>query len=486
MIARLPAAATLLLLGACAAVGPDYVAPALDELAALDSFPSAAREPAALEPGEPAAQWWRALGDPALDALVERAVSANYDLRVASANVAAAAAARSAIGTRRQPTVDLNGVVQERRQSSAQVVVANAADRFPTTTSGSVSADLAWEIDLFGRVRRSIEAADADLEAASALRADVIVAVLARVARAYVDLRGAQVRLAVAERNVAVQRQTLELVELLQREGAASQLDVARARTQLLTSEATMPSLRSAAVAAQNRLAALTAQAPGSLDPRLTAAADLPALPALVAVGDPAALLRRRPDIRAAERALAATAARIGVATADLFPTVSLGGQVGVGAAPLSNLDEAGAPFFGLGPRLTWNLFNREAIHARIRQADAGAAASLARYRQVVTIALEEVDSAVNAYTNELERRARLAAARDASVEASRLARLRYREGVEDFLTVLDAERRLLEIEDQLARSRIAVAQNLVDIHRALGGGWEAVTPPAHTPYVPR
>jgi multidrug efflux system outer membrane protein len=309
--------------------------------------------------------------------------------------------------------------------------------------------------------------------------------VLAQVARSYVDLRGAQARLSVAEHNVDVQRQTLELVDLLLREGAATELDVARARTQLLTSQATIPSLRAAERAARNRLTTLTGQAPGTLQDVLGARAPLPGMPETVAAGRPADLLRRRPDIRAAERALAASAARIGVATADLYPTISFGGRGGAGGTPLSALGAEGAPFFALGPSLRWNLFDREAVYARIRQQDSSAAAAMARFEATITRALEEVDTALGRWSDERERRARLEAARAASRDATRLAQLRYREGVEDFLTVLDAERRLLEVEDQLASSDVALAQNLVDIYLALGGGWQAAEAPAFRPYAP-
>jgi multidrug efflux system outer membrane protein len=302
----------------------------------------------------------------------------------------------------------------------------------------------------------------------------VQVALLAGVGRAYLDLRGSQRRLEVAERNVRVQQQTLDLVLLLDREGAATDLDVARARTQLLTSQATIPRLEAAVTNALNRLTTLTAQAPGALDETLRPRRPLPAVPAGIATGEPVDLLRRRPDILAAERALAAATARIGVATADLFPTISLVGRGGIAAAHFSDLFSTGGPFFALGPALTWNLFDREAIYARIRATDAGAAAALTRYQQAVTTALDEVDSGLNSWRHERARRAQLEEARTASLEASQLARLRYREGIEDFLTVLDAERNQLEIEDQLAQSEIALAQFVIDIHLALGGGWEA------------
>lgn len=470
-------------LAGCQAVGPDYQGAPAGTTAEVSRYPSADAAPTEARTSEmasvrveaPAVSWWQELHDPDLDALIENARRVNYDLRVAAANVEAARATLAQTLTRRLPTLDANASVTERRNSSALFPVGSRAENpLPTLLGGTFGFDLTWELDLFGRVSRSIEAANADLGAMEALRADVMVSVLAGVARSYIDLRGSQTRLDVAARNVTVQRQTLELVELLYREGAATELDVARARTQLLASEATIPPLEAARTAALNRLTTFTAQPPGALASKLDAPKPLPAMPPFVAVGEPADLLRRRPDIRAAEQALAGSTARIGVATADLFPTVRFGAMGGIGAVKLSSLSAPGAPFLTVGPAVTWNLFDRNAIHARIRAADASADAALASYEATVTRALEEVDSALSAYRNEQHRATQLEAALTASREASELAKLRYREGVEDFLTVLDAERSLLDVEDQLAQSRVAVAQFLIDIHLALGGGWQS------------
>lgn len=480
---RYSLAGVALTLGACAAVGPDYEIPEPTVVEQIETFPATQSAGTALSTQAPVAAWWRQFGDPELNALIARASEANFDLRIAAANVAAARAAVREVDARRVPAVDVNGNVQERRDASALVPQLDPEQRLSTTTRASFSADLTWEIDIFGRVRRSIEAAAADLGSAEALRRAVMVSVFANVARTYVDLRGAQRRLDVAERNTAVQRQTLELVKLLYKDGAATQLDVARANTQLLSSEATIPRLQADAVTAMNALTTLTAQPLGALHAMLTARRPLPALPELTAVGSPADLVRRRPDIQAAERALAGAAARIGVATADLFPSVSFGASAGAGAAPLSSFSTPGTAFFSLGPRLNWNLFDRGAIYARIRQADSAAAANLARYERTVTTALQELDSAISRYANERLRFARLLEARESSHEASVLARLRYREGVENFLTVLDAQRSLLEIEDLLALSEIAVMQNLIAIHLALGGGGDVSDGPAYTPY---
>jgi len=481
-------AVTALTLAGCAAVGPDYTGPPATAADEVTEWPSAIAEGEGptMVAKPPPELWWRQLEDPALNGLMDAAVAANYDLRIAAANVEAARAILAGVTTRRRPTINVDATVEERRDPSAGIVIADSDDRLPGTTSGVFATALSWEVDLFGRVRRSIEAASAELGSAEAVRNDVLVSVLASVARAYVDLRGAQVRLDVARRNVAVQEETMKLVEVLLAEGAATELDAARARTQLLTSQARIPALDARTRASANRLTTLTAQPPGALDTTVAAWQPIPEvakMPDFVAVGSPAGLIRRRPDIAIAERSLAAASARIGVATADLFPTVTFGASVGVAAAPLSGILDAGAPFFALGPSITWNVFDRQAIYARISQADSSAAANLARYEATVTRALEEVDTAINAYRNERLVRLQLSNAVDSSRLATELAQLRYREGVEDFLDVLDAQRNMLVIEDQRAVSGIRLAQNLIDIHLALGGGWEAVTPVQHRAY---
>lgn len=486
---RTPVAAAVLLalLAGCTAVGPDYHAPEHSSAEAIAAFPSAGTlgTADAVVTSEPPQLWWQGLNDAELDELITRALAANNDLLVAIANVESARAQLSQVETRRVPNVDVSGELRERRDAQAAQRNADAHDSAPIRSAVNIGVNLLWEVDLFGRVRRSVEAAAAELGSLEAVRNNVLLSLLSTVAGSYIDLRGAQLRMSVAERNVAVQQQTLDLVLLLNKEGAATDLDVARARTQLLTSQATIPVQRAVARAALNRLTTLTAQPPGAFDERLNATRPLPTLPQLVAIGQPADLLRRRPDIQAAERSLAAASARIGVATADLFPTVSLVGGAGVSASPIGNVASAGGPFFTFGPTLRWNIFDRDAIYARIAQADASAAAGVARYQATVNQALEEVDSAVSAYGNERERQAQLIAAVAASRDAAQLAELRFKEGAEDFLTVLDAERSLLQLEDQQAVSSVNVAQRLVEIHRALGGGWQNASLPALERYQP-
>lgn len=456
-------------LSGCAAVGPDYRgAPSMPQVAA--GLPSADRSPA-VTPAQPPAQWWLALHDPMLDQLIEQAKAANTDLRVAAANVRAARAFLVQSRTGLEPQVDGTASIERARDSTVQGLPVVRRGQY---TASAAALGLSWEVDVFGRVRRSIEATEADAGAAQAQRDDVLRIVIADLASAYIDLRGAQQREVVIRRNIDNQRQTLKLTRTLAREGAAAELDVARARAQLNATRARLPQVQADETVALNRIALLTGRGPGDVGGSLAVPAPLPTLPVFMPIGSAADLIRRRPDIRAAERTLASATARIGVATADLFPTVRFDASVGLEATgPPSNLGTGDAGFFSLGPAVSWNLFDREAIYARIRQAKAGAAAHLAHYEGVVLTALEEVDDAVARNLRERQRHARLEASLADSRRAAHLARVRYSEGASSFLSVLDAERTLLSAEDDLTTSDVALDQSLVDIYRALGGGWQ-------------
>lgn len=466
---------TLLIIGlfmsGCTAVGPDYAGPpaTMSVDAGLPSMEQADSRLATRT--RPPEEWWQLLRDPALDALIEQALAVNTDLRIATANVRAARAFLIETETGLQPRVDGEAAIERRRDSTAVQRIPNIQQE--TFTASAAALALSWELDLFGRVRRAIDAAEADAGEAEALRDDVMRIVIADLAGAYIDLRGAQQREDVVRRNIDNQQKTLELTQTLAREGAASELDVSRARAQLRTTESQLPVAKADQTVAINRIARLTGRGPGEVGTTLAAPAPMPALPAFIPVGDAQELIRQRPDIRAAERTLASATARIGVAIADLFPTVRFNASLGVQAASVADLSSAGADFFSFGPALSWNLFNREAIHARIRQAEAGAEARLANYEGVVLIALEEVDNALARHLRERQRHARLNAALADSRRAAELARVRYTEGAESFLSVLDAERTLLSAEDQMTASDIVLAQSLVDIYRALGGGWQ-------------
>lgn len=459
----------------CATVGPDYSEPTQPisvESEFHDQNVLADTESPLYRPVEPAVEWWENLDDAALTDLIHQALKANTDLRVAMANLAVARAVLVESETGLQPSLDLGGDLTAQRQAGYQ---RGSNDEVQDDkVVASVGLGMSWELDLFGRVRRSIEAASRNIEAQQALLADVQRIVIADVAAAYVDYRGAQQQKSVIERNIVNQQDTLDLTVTMAQEGIVSQLDTTRARAQLTSTQALLPSVMQDLIAARNRLATLTAQDIAQVDAHLADDTPLPALPAFIAVGDPTSLIRRRPDILAAERSLASLTSRVGVTTADLFPTVSLTGSIGLASDKLADLGQEGAFNYAVGPGITWNLFNREAIRARIRQAEANVDAQLARYDQTVLSALEEINTALVTHAFERQRHQALTDSVGASQESVELVRERYNAGAESFLSVLDAERTLLESEQQLTSSGITLNHSLIQIYRALGGGWQA------------
>lgn len=463
------ALSSILLLAGCSAVGPDYSRPLEpDNLESQQPFASARlQKPAAqlLYPSEqPVDAWWLQLKDPVLTGLIEQSLQANTDLRVALANLTAARALLRQQEIQFQPSVDLSAGAERTRSSAV------SGQQTDTETISSASLGLAWELDVFGRVRRSVEVARTNIERSQALSDDVKRIVIADVASAYFDLRGAQERRRVVERNIGNQRETLDLTITLVREGIASQLDSARARAQLTATQALLPVIVSDQNTALNRLARLTGRVPGPLDGILQQGDSLPVMPQFIAVGDALSLIRRRPDIREAERALASLTAQIGVETADLYPTVNFIASVGVAADNTSKLNDHSAMNYAVGPGIVWNLFNRGAIRARIAQTEAETEAQLARFDGTVLLALEEVNSALMRHAQERDRNLVLQESVAASREAVELVKLRYNAGVESFLDVLEAERTLLDSERELTASRIDFAQGTINLYRALGG----------------
>lgn len=457
MHGRSTAPLACLLLPACAlacAVGPSYERP---ELAVPEAW-SAAEPAAQLDPALTLAAWWERFQDPQLTSLVERALRANQDVREADARVREARALVGVAGADRWPSLDaageaLGGTGQEESEAL-----------------GFLS--LFYEVDLFGRVRRALEAARADQGAALEDRRAVLLAVVGEVATSYVRLRGIQQGLATVQRNLETQRETLGLTEAQRRVGLASDLEVQRARALSSNTAAALPPLEASLAAAQHRIAVLLGQPPAALAGELAAHAPIPSAPAEVLVGLPADLLRRRPDVARAERELAAATARIGEAKAELYPRVTLVGSVGLRSRDVAEM-VGGSGFGSLGPAVEWPIFaggrivsNVEAVGARQEQA-------LARYERAVLVAMEEVESALVAYAREQVRRRELRAAADAQRDAVELARRLYFNGLAPFLEVLDAERSLLVSESLLAESETAAASQLVALYVALGGGWE-------------
>ncbi len=454
------------LLAGCA-VGPNYRPP---PATAPNAFVNGVQNN--VSSAESVVTWWKGFRDPQLDDLVQLSLTNNYDLRIATATV------REARALRRFAQFDLLPVVQadagyQRSHASRAVTPFLPASALDTELY-EAGFDAAWELDFFGRVRRSIEASTAELQAAEANRRDVQVILISEVARNYFELRGAQNELAVAQRNVTNQRETLAITQARLEGGGGTELDVARARAQLNVTLATIPPLETATARAMHRLGVLTGQQPTALVDILKVPAPLPPLPGMVSIGSPEALLRRRADVRVAERRLAAATARIGIATADLFPRVTFNGSFALQATSISDLGKSGTDAWGFGPRITWAALDLGHVRARIRASDARAEAALSAYERVVLTVLEETENALVDFGREQVRRDFLNESAQASESAARLARQRFEAGATDFLTVLDAERVLLEATDQLARSQTRTATALVAVYKALGGGWEA------------
>ena len=458
----------VLTLAACATVGPDYTTPASDAFTA-DAL---AADPAlTVSSAEPAQTWWHDLNDPALNTLVEQAFAQNRDLRQAVANVDAARALLRLERTNLRPTGEVNAIAERRQIAGA--AFGQEGVTFPDSDFLDVGLAANWELDFFGRVRRATEAALADAQGAEALRRDAQALIAADTVRAYTDYRGTAVQLAVARRNLSVQRETLRLTQTRLEEGLGSQLDVARAEAQVRTTEATIPPLQAAQTAAANRLATLTGSQPAGMETSLVAStAGLPTPPNAIPVGDAASLINRRADVRAAERELAAATARIGIARADYFPRITLEGTASLSAQSAAGLDDSSAFGYGIGPRLSWAGFDVPRVRARIGAAGARAEAALAAYEQAILIALEETRTALANYGREKQRFDALTIAAEKAREAAALARERYDGGVDDFIDVLDAESRQLAAEAALEQSRTAVTRNFAELFRALGAGW--------------
>jgi multidrug efflux pump len=452
------------------AVGPTYVAPATPPA-------TFAEAPAGARVGEPIeAEWWAQFGDPELDSLVTRALSGDLDLQVAAARLAEARALLDERRRERRPSATVE-VSSERRHAQQPGFAPLGGGRIETETYES-GLPVSWEVDLFGRLRRGAEAAERDAEAAAARLRNAQVAVAAEVASTYIELRGAQKRLRVAEENLVNQREALRLTRVRYDLGRGSELDVASAEARLAAIEAGLPPLAADERVAAHRLAVLLGQRPGTLDAELEFAEMPPHLTTL-AIGAPEDLLRRRPDVRAAERDLAAATARIGVAKADLFPRLTLTGFLGFIAGDASELGESASRAWSAAPVLRWAGFDLGGARAEVHASEARADAALAVYRHTVLGALEETQNAFVSYAEQRRRLMALLRQADASGHAADLARIQYREGALGFLRLLDAERTELEAEDAVAAAEAALNVSVVAIYKALGGGWEAVPPEA-------
>ena len=456
----------LALAAACGTVGEDYVEPEFEsaEMTEWNGRLDGVLTAGDLDP-EVLASWWTTLGDPELDALVARAATANLDLRTAGAQLRAARAQRG-IGEAAQ-----GPVAGARAGASTTEVDAGSSELY------SAGLDASWELDLFGGIERGIEAAQADLEAAEEARRDVLVSVLAEVALNYVELRTLQRRIELVETNLGLQEEGLAIVRAKYDAGAVTRLDLDRTIASLEGVRALVPSLRQQEDQVKNRLAVLLGQTPGALEEELRDYRPL-ALPGLeVAVGVPAEVLRRRPDVRRSERQLAAETARVGVAIADLYPKLSLTGTVGLESGATSSLFESAARLFTLGSRLQWNLFDRGRTRQQIEIQNARQEEALIGYERSILLALEDVQNAVTAFTQEQIRHRSLVTAEESATRAAALAQSRYASGDTDYLAVIDADRARLAAQDDLALSEGTILADLVRLYKALGGGWTPEDP---------
>jgi multidrug efflux system outer membrane protein len=463
------AAAALTALCGCA-VGPDYHRPETP----VDTRFANAGEPGLAE-GDAVEAYWVGFSDPMLTGLIDDALAHNKDLSAAEANLRAARAARRLAGFDQFPTVTFSGSYTRNLDSQEELPGVDFHDReFDAAQAGF---DGLWELDLFGRVRRNVEAARADVGASAATLQDARVSVIAEVARDYFILRGLQDQLTLTERNADNQLNTLKLTRNRLEAGRGNQLDTARAEAQWQTTLASVPTLQASIATTGYRLSVLTGRQPTALSASLTAQAPQPTLPPLNTIGTPEQLLRRRPDVRAAERRLAGATARVGVAVGDLFPKVTLTGQAGYFAPTFGEFGTSEARFFTFGPSISWAALDLGRVRARIGSARAQTDAALAAYEGAVLGALEDTEGALISYGRSQTRRDALQVAAAASDKAADLAEKRFEGGLIDFLEVLDAERTALSAELLLSQSRTDEATSLIAVYKALGAGWGATKP---------
>jgi outer membrane protein, multidrug efflux system len=451
-----------LVLVGCATVGPDYVKP---DTSLSTTWQSELKGGLIAEEMNPRtlATWWTTLHDPELSSLIGRAVSGNLDLKKAKARVREARARQGIAKAGLFPTLDAGGSATWTERSS------------DTSNLYSASFDANWEIDLFGGVRRSVEAAEADVGASREDVRDVLVSLLAEVAVNYIDLRKFQSLLAIAEGNLVSQNETYQLTLWRYQAGLSDELSVQQARYNVEQTRAQLPTLRTGKEEALNRIAVLLGEQPGNVHSLLDQQVPVPVIPRKLAIGVPADVLRNRPDVRRAERELAAQTARIGVATADLYPKLTLSGSIGFETLKMSSLPTSQTWSLGGGPGITWAIFEGGAIRQNIEAQSTLQEQALMKYEAAILTALEDVENALVAYGEEQARRDSLQEAAQAAQKAVELSKYKYQSGLTDFYNVLEAERSLLTFQELLAQSNGTVASNLVRLYKALGGGWTSI-----------
>jgi NodT family efflux transporter outer membrane factor (OMF) lipoprotein len=469
VIALAALTAGIIALTGCA-VGPDYRSPKTVTPDEWHAVPQTGLAPAA--DATVLADWWKSLNDPTLDELIAKALAENKTAKQALARVREARARRGIAAGDFWPSIGASGGVS---RTDSESRFSSVDEDLPSSNNNdevySTGLDSAWELDLFGGRRRAVEAATAQLAATEADLRDVLVTLLGDVALGYVDVRTAQARLNFAERNLQAQSGTLDITRWRADAGLATVLDVDQAKTSYEQTRAQIPSIESGLVTAMNRLAVLTGQTPGALSATLADRKAVPAAPLEIAAGVPADVLRRRPDIRSAERRLAAQTAQVGVATAELYPSLSLNGSISLQALSASDVFD-GFRTERTGLSLNLPLFRGGALRQNVNAQNALLDQALATYEATVLAAYEEVENALTAWTNEQRRHEALVLAVESARRASELALVQYNSGLVDFQTVLTADRQLITLEDSLAVSDGERTSNLIRLYKALGGGW--------------
>ncbi len=487
------AAGLLAGLAAGCTVGPSFVKPKPDvppqwSGAALHN--DARRAGAVNEQVVPDAEWWTSFRDPTLSSLIGRSVAANLDVREAALRIEEARAERDQAAAGLWPSLSANAGFTRQRLSlnTPNGAIFGIAPEIPGLPSGvfanpynqyQLGLSASWELDLFGRVRRSVEAARAQMQASIEDAHDVVLSLASDVAAAYIDLRGAQLQKSILEQSLATQRDVLAITRQRWSAGLTTDLDVENATSEVNATQAQLPVVEREITVDINQLSELMSREPGALRAELEQATPVPPVPPAVPIGLPADLARRRPDIRRAEASLHAATAQVGVAVADLFPDLTLSVAGGYQSEGLSELINTASRFASLGPTIDLPIFNGGARRATVRLDKVKAKEAAVDYARTVLGALHEVENALAAYGADQDRRISLTAAVDASREAQTLARQRYQGGLTDFIEVLDAERTLEQNQLSLAEATTSVSSDLVLLYKTLGGGWQAEPLPA-------
>jgi outer membrane protein, multidrug efflux system len=445
------------LLAGCV-VGPTYVEPQPESPTNFSTKPAGTS-------ANGGTSWWRRFNDNQLNSLISQAEDQNRDLKIAEARIKEARALWTQARYDLLPTVT-SGAGYTNTQTSKARSVSGTSQR---AELHDIGLDATWELDLYGRVKNLVKAARATEEAMQAERDALMIALRAEVATNYLLLRGAQAQLAVARQNAENQADSLRIAEASLQGGRGTQLDVARARAQWNATLATVPQFQSSIEQSAHRIAVLCGTAPSSMKSALVKTKSLPATPTRLSLSQPSEVLRRRPDIRVAERNLSAATSRVGVATADLFPRVTFNGSVGIEGSTIANMGRSGAGAYSFGPRLSWPALDLGRVQQQIKAAGARAEAALSLYEQTVLQALEEAESALTSYDRERQRLSFLRESSKAAEEAVTLARQRYKDGVADFLDVIDAERVALAAQSEVVASQVRVSTAWIAVNKAMG-----------------